>query len=101
MTELSELRDKLKVGLSGTTPEGAPTTGQIAEQIKTLRASQTIEAAPQRTAKRRLSAEEPVTLVIRRRAEEAVDSTEDDEAPGGMMHQVRVGRDRRAANGRG
>ena len=103
MTELSDLRDKLKTGLSGVTKEGELTVSDLAEQIKTLRASQTIEAAPQRTAKRRSSAEEPVTARIRRRAEEvvAVDAgDEDEESPGGMMHQGRFVRERRAANGR-
>ena len=73
-------------------------SAQIAEQIKTLRASQTIEVAPQRTAKRQISAQEPVTSVIRRRVEETVDSA-DNESPGGM-HQVRVVREKRTANGR-
>jgi hypothetical protein len=71
LSELTALRDQLKVGLSATAqqPEEGPTTAEIAEQIKALKAANTIEAAPQRAGKRRTSAEEPVTARIRRRAE--------------------------------
>ena len=70
LAELTGLRDQLKAGLSGAEPqEGAPTVAELAEQIKALRASNSIEAAPERTGTRRVSAEEPVTARIRRRAE--------------------------------
>ena len=68
LSELTGLRDQLKAGLSGAAPEqGAvapPTVAELAERIKTLTAAHTIEAAPQRTGKRRASAEEPVTARI-------------------------------------
>ena len=73
LAELTGLRDQLKAGLSGVPPEqGAdapPTVAELAERIKALKAAHTIEAAPQRTGKRRSSAEEPVTARIRRRIE--------------------------------
>ena len=75
--DLAAFRDQLKVSLSATPREGEPTPAELPEQIKTLRASQTIEAVPQRTAKRKSSAQEPVTSVIRRRAEEVVDSADE------------------------
>jgi N12 class adenine-specific DNA methylase len=71
LSELTALRDKLKVGLSGEPKEGEPTAAELAERIKTLRASVTVEPAPQRTAKRQTAAEEPVTARIRRREQEA------------------------------
>jgi hypothetical protein len=73
LTELTALRDKLKAGLAGVKPEdGAepPSVAELAERIKTLKAGNTVEAAPQRTAKRQVSAEEPVTSRIRRREAE-------------------------------
>ena len=52
-SQLTELRDKLKAGLSATAqpPEGqtGPSVAEIAEQIKALRAGNTVEAAPVRT----------------------------------------------------
>jgi hypothetical protein len=41
-----------------------------AERIKTLRAANTVEATVERTSARRVSAEEPVTARILRKAEE-------------------------------
>ena len=73
-SELTQLRDQLKAGLSQATPapghEATP-VAELAERIKTLKAAQTIDAAPERTAGRRRSAEEPVTARIRRRTQEA------------------------------
>ena len=72
LTEVTGLRDQLKTGLSGAAPEqgtDAPSVADLAERIKTLKAAHTIEAAPQRTGKRRASAEEPVAARIRRRVE--------------------------------
>ena len=63
--------------MSGVAPEdGAepPNVAELAERIKALKAAHTIEAAPQRTGKRRVSAEEPVTARIRRREPTAVES---------------------------
>jgi hypothetical protein len=94
LEELAALRDQLKTGLSGAEPkEGAPTVAQVAEQIKALRATQTIETAPQRTGKRQSSAEEPVTARIKRKAEEASDSEE-------TRHQDRIVKEPRSATGR-
>jgi hypothetical protein len=70
LDQLSALRDQLKAGLSGAErKEGEPTVAELAERIKVLRAANTVEAPPQRTAKHRTSAEEPVTSRLRRRAE--------------------------------
>jgi N12 class adenine-specific DNA methylase/predicted RNA methylase len=76
-SELTELRDQLKSGLSQATPPAAdaaqaqPGTvpmcvAALAERIKSLKAAQTIEASPERTARVRIAAEEPVTARIRR-----------------------------------
>jgi N12 class adenine-specific DNA methylase len=74
LSELTDLRDQLRAGLSQSAPEpGAEPVpvSEIAERIKALKAAHTIEATPERTARRRLAAEEPVTARIRRRHEEA------------------------------
>src|SRR5262249_27684059 len=73
--ELADLRNGLKAGLAepvpakaGATPEpGSTPVAELAEQIKLLKSAHTIDAAPERTAPRRLAAEEPVTARIRRR----------------------------------
>ena len=71
LSELTDLRDQLKAGLSQATPEpGATPVADLAERIKALKAAHTIDAAPERTTRRRLVAEEPVTARIRRRSEE-------------------------------
>ena len=68
---LTRLRDRLKAGLSGTEQkEGEASVADLAEQIKALRATNTIEATPERTGRRRSTAEEPVTARIRRRTGE-------------------------------
>ena len=70
LRELTDLRDRLKIGLSQATPEpGTETVAEVAERIKALIAAHTIDAAPTRTATRRIVAEEPVTARIRRRAQ--------------------------------
>jgi hypothetical protein len=48
MDELTGLRDRLKVALSGTPAEGEPTAAELAERIKSLKASHHVEAAPAR-----------------------------------------------------
>jgi hypothetical protein len=71
LSELSDLRDQLKGGLSQAVPEpGTTPVSELAERIKALKGVHTIDAAPERTARRRLAAEEPVTARIRRRSEE-------------------------------
>ena len=82
LAELTSLRDQLKAGLSQATPEpGTPPVSELAERIKSLKAAHTIDAAPERTAPRRIAAEEPVTARIRRRSETmpAVESPADPE----------------------
>jgi N12 class adenine-specific DNA methylase len=73
LSELTALRDRLKAGLAGAAPESGadpqPTVAELAEQIKALKATHTIEATPPRAGNRRSSAEEPVTARIRRRTE--------------------------------
>ena len=69
--ELEGLRDRLKDGLSQSTP--GPETDPVpvpalAEKIKSLIGASTLAAAPERPAVRRFAAEEPVTARIRRRA---------------------------------
>src|SRR6185437_13740735 len=81
LKQLTILRDQLRAGLSS-----ANTTDQVAElaeQIKALRSSHRIEAAPERTGQRRDAGEEPVTARIRRRVEEraAPDSENGQETP--------------------
>ena len=70
LSELTNLRDKLKTGLSGRAPEpGAEPqedVAQIAERIKTLKGAHTFETTPERGGKRRALGEEPVTARIRR-----------------------------------
>ncbi len=79
LKELRDLRDQLRLALSGNTPEpgaaGIPTTGELAARITSLRSEHAIEGTPERTAPRTLArAEEPVTRRIKRRlkAEAAV-----------------------------
>ena len=66
--QLAALREQLRAGLSGSEPkEGEPTVAELAEKIKALRAANSVEAGPSRTATRQVSAEEPVTARILRR----------------------------------
>ena len=71
LTELASLRDQLKVALSGATTEPAeqklPPASEIAEMIKSLKSTHSIEPAPQRVGTRSAArAEQPVTARIRR-----------------------------------
>lgn len=58
----------------------------VAERIKVLRAMNAVEAAPERTAKRKMEGEEPVTSRIRRKAEAVETSV--DEADDGWKGRV-------------
>jgi N12 class adenine-specific DNA methylase len=73
LTELTGLRDQLKAGLSGTAhapgKEEGPSVSALAERIKALKATHTIDATPQCVRQKHSSAEEPVTARIRRRTE--------------------------------
>jgi len=69
MSQLTDLRDKLKDGLSEKAqeepkPEG-PSVAELAEQIKVLRESNSVEAAPERAVRKAARAERPVTARIR------------------------------------
>ncbi|HEY1067446.1 MAG TPA: DEAD/DEAH box helicase family protein, partial [Pirellulales bacterium] len=72
LSELTGLRDQLKARLSASERESdedhGPTTTDLAERIKTLRAAQTIDTAP-RAERKPSVAEEPITARIRRRRE--------------------------------
>ena len=72
-SSLADLRDRLKAGLSGATPEAGaepqPEVAELAERIKALKVANTVEAVPARIGKRRSSAEEPVTARILRRTD--------------------------------
>ena len=73
MDQLAALRDQLKAGLSGAEPkEGEPTIAELAERIKALKAENAVEAMPERSGTRHVSAEEPVTARIRRCEQQVV-----------------------------
>jgi N12 class adenine-specific DNA methylase len=71
LSELTNLRDQLKAGLSATAHESAnearPSTAELAERIKAIKAAHSIEAAPQRARQKSSSAEVPITARIRQR----------------------------------
>jgi hypothetical protein len=73
LSELTELRDELKAGLSAAAHEAGRDKGmrviELAERIKSLKAANTIEATPQRVQRKQAAAEEPITARIRRRQE--------------------------------
>lgn len=73
LSRLMELRDQLRAALSGSPQtrgdKPAPIASELAEEIKNLRATNTIETATERVARSRVSGEEPVTARIRRRTE--------------------------------
>jgi hypothetical protein len=72
LAKLTDLRDRLRAALSGlasdTEKQDQPNTADLAAEIKTLRGEHGIEAPGERTAARRVTAEEPVSAKIRRRA---------------------------------
>jgi len=73
LSELTALRDQLKVALSGgnsgSDDEEGPSAFGLADKIKALKSANTIEATPQRVRQKHSTAEEPVTARIRRRTE--------------------------------
>lgn len=75
LAELITLGDQLKSGLSASAYESGtdkrPSTPELAEKIKSLKAANNVEVTPQRARQKHSSAEEPITARIRRRAEEA------------------------------
>jgi hypothetical protein len=66
-SQLADLRDQLKLGLSEHPPEGLPPVAELAEKIKALSEQNTVEAAPDRMVKKAARAERPVTARIRER----------------------------------
>jgi hypothetical protein len=85
LDQLAALRDQLKVALSGAVAEEGPSVADLAEQIKVLRAGNTVEATPERATKRQISAETPVTARIMRKE------------PGMVVDEAEVVGDRRVA----
>ena len=77
-SQLADLRDRLKLGLAEHAPEDGESVAELAEKIKALRTSVTVEAAPVRVGTRKaIRAERPVTARIReRRAAEEVRAVE-------------------------
>ncbi len=69
-SQLADLRDRLKFGLSEHAPEGGEPVAELAGRIKALRDSVTVEAAPERTVRKAVWAERPVTARIRERMKE-------------------------------
>ena len=67
MSQLSDLRDQLKLGLSEHPPEGLTPVSELAERIKALREANTVEVAPERAVRKAARAERPVTARIRER----------------------------------
>src|SRR5262249_58906228 len=76
-TDLMELRDRLKVALSATSTEpgteGASNPRELAERIRALKESHTLDSPPQapRLSSRSPTAERPVTTRIRDRQDPA------------------------------
>ena len=73
LSELTELRDQLKAGLSTRSHqpdnEAVQNAFDLAVKIEELKAANSIEAAPQRARQKHSTAEEPITARIRRRQE--------------------------------
>jgi hypothetical protein len=72
-SQLADLRDQLKLGLSERAPAGGTPVAELAERIRELRASVTVEAAPERVTRKAVRAERPVVARIRERRAETVD----------------------------
>ena len=72
-SQLADLRDRLKIGLSERAPAGriGTPTAELAEQIRKLMESVTVEATPERTVRKAVRAERPVTARIREKMVQA------------------------------
>lgn len=83
LSELTSLRDQLKgkLSASGQASDDGPTASELAEQIKGLRAANSVDAMPQRSERKASTAEEPITARIRRRQEESAVSGEVPNSP--------------------
>lgn len=71
-SQLADLRDQLKLGLSENPPEGLTPVAELASKIEVLRSSNMVEAAPERTVRKAVRAERPVTARIKERIGEQV-----------------------------
>jgi N12 class adenine-specific DNA methylase len=73
LSELTRLRDQLKAGLSGAPrKEGkqeGPDISELARRIKAIKGTHSVPATPERVRQKHSSAEEPIAVRIRRRAE--------------------------------
>jgi N12 class adenine-specific DNA methylase len=73
LSELTDLRDQLKAALSATGHETGTDkkadTSELAARIKALMAASGVEAMPQRVHSKQASAEEPITIRVRKRQE--------------------------------
>ncbi len=100
LSELTDLRDQLKAGLSAAAHEAGsekgPKVSELADRIKALKAANTIEAAPQRVQRKQAAAEEPITARIRRRQEANTDVSE--EVQPGHAPATEAGNDNRHAD---
>jgi hypothetical protein len=80
-SDLTNLRDQLKAGLSSRVSEGeakeGPSTPELAEKIKALKAANTLEASTPRDPRKVSTAEEPITAQIRRRQEASAATLEE------------------------
>ncbi|OWK35497.1 hypothetical protein [Fimbriiglobus ruber] len=90
MEELSGLRDRLKMALSGTPAEGEPTAGELAEKIKALRESQVVEAPMRVKSKPRVEVRRRVELEPEAK-EPTTEMPEPEEAPP-VSHRMQVRR---------
>ena len=80
-SQLADLRDRLKLGLSEKAPEGGESVAELAEKIKALRESVTVEASPERTVRKAVRAERPVTQRIKERRAESQEVKAEPVAP--------------------
>jgi hypothetical protein len=80
LSDLTDLRDRLKRSLSATAHQAddgkEPRSSKLAAKIKALIAAHSIEAAPQRARPKPSTAEEPITARIRRRQEANTEASE-------------------------
>ena len=78
LSELTQLRNALKGGLSSKTdptkPADGPSVSELVTRIKALKADNTIDTSQTRTGRRHTTSEEPVTARILRKQEAAANS---------------------------
>ena len=103
LSELTALRDQLKAGLSHAAHQSGndegPSTSELAEKIKAIKAANSIEATPQRVRQKQYTAEEPVTARIRRKQEAETPSTPEESTGKSLSFQERIAMERRKDQG--